>query len=265
MSKNGFITHLEFNNDGFVVVAGRHNKQEVEWDLVREIIAYRQDPGGEDIMTLGIRPSAGVEYIHINENMPDYKQLLERMYEAIPGIRRDWWQEISASFGPNRMTIYGLPASEQQGPSPAERYLQNPGRKNPSRKKIKPETLFWIAAAIVALAVIQWLLALLLCRWNNVVGLGLFPIILIVVLARNYPNSRTFLYLLVGFNLVGWLLRVVFGSTTPSLLGELLDGHLTYLLLLGFEVLLGLGIMLLPDRRAAGVEIKGLTRKNTHT
>jgi len=44
-----------------------------------------------------------------------------------------------------------------------------------------------------------------------------------------------------------------------------IDGHLTYLLLLGLEVLLGLGIMLLPDRRAAGVEIKGLGKPKSRT
>ena len=70
MSGNGFITHLEFNDNGFVVVIGGGKRQEVEWDLVREIVAYRQDPDGEDIMCLGIRPTAAVEYININEEMP---------------------------------------------------------------------------------------------------------------------------------------------------------------------------------------------------
>jgi hypothetical protein len=257
MNENGFTTYLEFNDSGFVVVMGRRQRETVEWDLVREITAYRQDPGGEDVMTLAIRASAGAEYININENMPDYQQLLECMYEAIPEIKRDWWCEISSSFGPNRTTIYGLSTSEQHGPSPAERYLQNQGRKNPSRKKIKPKAILWIIATVVALAVIQWLVAWVLCRWSNVVGLGLFPLLLVVLVARTYPNPRTFLYLLIGFNFAGWLLQVCLGLTTPSLLGELLDGNLTYLLLLGFEVLLGLGVMLLPDRRAAGPELKG--------
>ena len=261
MNENGFTTHLEFNDNGFVVVSGRHKRQKVEWDLVREVIAYRMDPGGEDIMCLGIRPSAAVEYININEDSPDYKQLLERMYEAIPEINRDWWCEISSSYGPNRTTIYGFPASEQNGPSPAERYLQDSGHKNPSRRKVKPKTIVWIFAAVIGLSVMQWLIALLLCRWSNVVGLGLFPLLLVVLVARTWPNPKTFLYLLIGFNLAGWLLQVCFGLTTPSLLGQLLEGHLTYLLLLGLEVLLGLGIMLLPDRRAAGPEIKGLKHR----
>ena len=156
---------------------------------------------------------------------------------------------------------YGLPTFEQQGPSPAERYLQNKGHKNPSRPKIKPKTICWVTVGVVAIAVVQWLIAMLLCRWSNVVGLGLFPLILVAVVARIWPNPRILLYLLIGFNLAGWILRAVFGSVTPSLLGELLRGNLTYLLLVGLEVLLGLGIMLLPDRRAAGVEIKGLNRK----
>ncbi|MCK5114002.1 MAG: hypothetical protein KAR11_04495 [Phycisphaerae bacterium] len=261
MSKNGFVAHLEFNDRGFVVVTGRGARQQVEWDLVREIAAYRRDPAGADVMTLGIRPSAAVEYIEIDEDNPDYKQLLESMYEAIPAINRDWWCEISSSYGPNRTTIYGLSTAEQQGPSPAERYLQNPGHKNPSRKKIKRETIVWITVAVVVLAIIQWLIAMLLCRWSNALGLAFFPLLLIAFVARTYPNPRVFLYLLIGFNLAGWGLRVVFGLATPSLLGQLFAGHLTYLLLLGIEVLLGLGIMLLPDRRAAGPEIKGLNRK----
>lgn len=268
MSENGpeKITHLEFDDDGFDVITGRHQRQKVEWDLVREIIAYRHDPGGKDIMCLGIRPSAAVEYININEEMPDYEQLLERMYEAIPGIRRDWWCEISSSFGPNRTTIYGLSVSEQQGPSPAERYLQNKSHKNPSHTKIKPAGLFWITVAVVALAAVQWFFAWLLSGWSNVVGLGLFPLLLVVLVARTWPRPRVFLYLLIAFNVTGFLLRLIFGSQTPSLPGELLKGNLTYLLLVGLEVLLGLGIMLLPDRRAAGVEIKGISdnchRKN---
>jgi len=214
MSENEFITHLEFNDDGFAVVTGRHKRQTVEWDLVREIIAYRHDPGGEDIMTLGIRPSAAVEYIHINEDMPDYKQLLERMYEAIPEIRRDWWCDISASFGPNRTTIYGLSVNDQQGPSPAERYLQNKRRKNPSRTKLKPKTILWIVLTVVAIAAAQWFVAWLLCRWSNVVGLGLFPLVLVMLVSRTWPNPRFFIYLLIAFNVTGYLLRVVFASTT---------------------------------------------------
>jgi hypothetical protein len=51
------IERLE-RNQGFVLRVPRGEDTRVEWELIREIVAFRREPGGEDLICLAFRTSA---------------------------------------------------------------------------------------------------------------------------------------------------------------------------------------------------------------
>lgn len=247
---------IRSETDGFTLC--RHGKPDetVRWEHVREIVAWRDDPQGRDLLCLGFRASAGRTYVEIHEEMPGYAELLEEMYEAFPKIQREWWQTITTGIGPNRTTIHGLPLATPPEPagSAHARFLRAVSQGKKARRVLLQRGV----AIFVGLALcsgLQQLLAGWISRWpehslDDVLAVSIWPIAMVVLTARLWPKPRPFMVLLAGYHLAEWLWHG--WSHHPCLLTKLLEGRLVYLLLLGLEILLGMGVMLLPDKRAAG-------------
>jgi hypothetical protein len=240
---------LSFIEHGFVAHLPCGKREEVIWEQVREIIATRQDPDGADLMCLGFRVSNEPTYVYICEETPEYQTLLGKMCDALGEIDRNWWLAAAESYGTT--TIYGISQSRQARSSPAEAYLARAGKRKPLTRRIRRRIIPTILALFLAAAVgnlASWLIA----DFSNVMAAGLFPVLLVVVVARLWPNPRLFFVLLIAYHLAELTLYLALGRPGPCLLGKLLDGQFQYILLLGVEILLGMGTMLLPDKHAAG-------------
>lgn len=233
----------------------------VDFDAVREIVAYRSEPAGRDLLCMEFRISAGRDYVKIHEDMPGYGEALEKIYTAFPDISRSWWHEIAEGLGSNRTTLHGLTVEQDDQPSAAERYLNAVQ----SRKPIKPGTWKrWLGAGVMLFLVAggQLMLANLIASpgdggWDDVLALTLLPFAGVVLMSRLCPDPKTLLRLLGGFYLaeLAWLL-ILAPQETPTFVGKILEGKLNYLLLPGVAILLGMIVMLLPDKHAAGKRAK---------
>jgi len=244
-------TRIELTDEGFALFHQARKIATVRWVHVAEIAAYRNDPGGNDLLHLAFREGNSRQYVELHEELLGYQDLLERMYDAFPEIRREWWMDIARTYGPNRTTIYGLPASEQSQATPAERYLkQIRQRKKPTRSQWV--RFGWAVAAVLAAAGVQTLAAWGLARWSVLLAMTAWPMLLVIVVARRCSRPRVFFLLLTGFHISTWTWELVLDFPGPCLLGQLLRGTFSYLLILGVEILLGMAVMLLPDRKAAG-------------
>lgn len=246
--------NIELTDEGFILRTPE-GESVVEWVHVAEIVAYRRDPAGADLLCLAFRLGNTGQYVEINEELSDYQQLLEHLYEAFPEITRHWWQDVTEGMGPNRITLYGLPASQQQQSSPAERYLKQIHQ----RKRITRAQWYLVGIACVAVlltAGLQTFVSLLLRRWSPLLAMALFPSLLIVLVARRVSRPRTFFLLLIGFYLAEWLWGITLDRPGACLAGQLAGGKLSYLLLLGLEILLGMFAMLLPNHRAMGSRMR---------
>jgi hypothetical protein len=251
MSTENSKDRLEVRPDGFILIAEGRPPVNVAWDQVRGIAAYRRDPDGRDLLCLEFRISAGCEYVEINEEMQQYQDMLDAMYEAFPKISRDWWQEIAQTYGTNRMTIHGLPLADQMRPAPAERYLQAAEMKKQHSRATKLQFIYVLAGLVVA-AGVQQLLAWLIARahdvqWDDILALTAWPVALVVMACRMWPRPRAFFALLLGFYVIDGIMAAVTGSAAPSLPGLILQGKLGYLSILGGEILLGMGVMAYYD------------------
>jgi hypothetical protein len=251
--------NIEFRDDGFDLIEGDRRK-EVRWEAVREIVAYRLDPQGRDLMCLGFRISASNDFVEAHEELPHYPQLLEAMYEAFPKIDREWWKGIAQSLGSNRTTIHGLPLADQlhEPTSAAARFLLESAKRNAKARRRKQIRSVLVAAAVLlGIAFAQRLICALLCRWANsgwddFLAMLLLPMTLVVFCARVWPKPKILFAVLGGFYFYEAILYGLWGWQDGSLAAMLLQGRLQYVFLIGLEILVGIGVMLLPDKHAAG-------------
>ncbi|MBN1554057.1 MAG: hypothetical protein JXA11_04875 [Phycisphaerae bacterium] len=227
----------------------------VEWVHVAEIAAYRRDPEGKDLLCLAFRLGHAEQYVEVHEEMTGYESLLPHLYEAFPEISPAWWQDVTTGLGPNRVTLYGLPAADGEQPSPAERYLQQIHQRKTVTKG-QWMRVGWACAGVWAAAGVQTFLVGWLSGWNKLAAMSVLPLSLVIFVARRVGKPGVFFLLLLGFHLAEALWIVVLGRWPGGLIGSLVERRLSYLLLPGVEILLGMGVMLLPNRRAAGVKLR---------
>ena len=252
--------HLDLTETGFTVFTQDQEPVNVEWALVREIVAFRRDPDGLDLVCLGFRVSTFNEYVEINEEMENYGQIIETMYDKCQGISHHWWHEIAGVYGTNRMTIYGLPVSEQQKPSAAEQYLMRAkASKIPTGKQLKKIFLRTLLLGLIAF--LQVGVSWLITRWDNsqldeYISMITIPVLLTMLAARIWPAPRVFFSLLLGFYGFEWIIATSLGVQSPTLFGQLFSGNLNWLFLLGAEILIAMFVMLLPDKHAAGRPVR---------
>lgn len=233
---------------GFVLIRS-DGEQTVRWAHLTEIAAYRRDPTGEDILCLAFRVAPTGEVLEITEETPGYLELLEEMYRAFPHISRTWWQEVAAGLGPNRVTLHGRAMEEEpEDASPAERYL----RKIPRRKGRLWDWRFekvLLGAGMLTAAAVQSFLLGSLTGGTFPAGGGILPVLLAVLAASRLRRPAALFLLLAGFHFAEALLGMVTGRFGLSLAGRLFARQFSFLLLPGLEILLGLGTMLLRQRK----------------
>jgi hypothetical protein len=250
---------IEFLDDGFDLVASGQGREEIRWERVREIVAYRREPGGADRMCLGFRVTASDEYIEVPETARGYAELLPRLYEAFPKIDRDWWKDIAAGLGSNRTTIHGLPLASQLQRDANQEFLLAVADGQVCRRRWKRRA-FWlalVAGALLVVSLLQQGLAVVIehnpsARWDDFLAITAGPLLLTIAVARTWPRPKLFFALLGGFYAAELLLVLIFGPIGPSLVGRLLAGKLQYVFVAGLEILAAMGVMLLPESRAAG-------------
>ena len=248
MSAKNSTTRLEFRNDGFIILADGASTATIEWAQVREIVAYRRDPGEKDLLCLGFRIAIMDDYIEVDEETEGYQTLLKKIYEAFPSLKQKWWLEVTSSYGVNWTTIYGLSLAEQLRPAPAEQYLQRSKKKKQLARMGRVQALL-LVAGVAGVGGVQMLLARWIAPWNNLVAVAAFPTFLVVLTSYFWCNPRTFFALLSGFYLMEFVWNFMTNSPGPCLLDKLIQGNFSYLLVLGVEILIGMGVMLLAVKR----------------
>lgn len=261
MSAQVSNVRIEFVEGGFDRLGPGNDRYEVRWDRVREIVAYRLEPGGADRMCLGFRVTASDQYVEVCETARGYPDLLECMYEAFPKIDRDWWKPIAAGLGSNRTTIHGMPLASQLHRDSNQAFLLAvaDGQRRRRRWKRKAGRVAAIAAGLFVLAALQqWLAAWIdfspEARWDDLLAMLAGPLLLTAAAARAWPKPKVFFSLLGGFYLAELAVVLAHGGPIgPSLVARVLEGKVQYILVIGgLEALVALGVMLLPDKRAAG-------------
>jgi hypothetical protein len=250
MSNTESNVQLSFDDEGFALLRNGQTAARVDWAQVREIIGFRRDPEGADLLCLGFRIDNTPRFVEVDEEAPEYDSLLERMYGAFPNIHREWWQDIARTLGSNQTTIHGLALQEAQAPSAAETYLQKLHHHR-QKKRSRWRTAALVIPAIPVLAGIQVFLASWLGRYSPVTGQALLPILLVFVAAFWCPSPSIFFLLLTGFHLFEYVISRWSGVSGSCLVGELLKGRLSHLPLLGAEILIGMMVMLLAKRRSS--------------
>ncbi len=243
-------TKLEVAKTGFWVRTAT-SEEFLEWDMMREIVGYRQNPGGEDLLFLSFRISALNEFTEVHEEMEGYTDVIGAMYDAFPKIDRNWWQEVMRTFGTNRTTLHGMPAARQlsrnEPPGHSAKFLL----REPHRSLLKKKR-FWkgVFNSLLILSILGSLQVLLSWGLKEMTGshflaAGCGLVIFALALGRALPEPKRFFPLLIGFLLAEWIIAP---QAIPTTLGKLFNGHLEYLLLLGAVTLMGMGIMLLPQK-----------------
>lgn len=146
---SGQNKHIELTGKGFRLLNNGRTEAEFEWIHITEIVAYRRDPEGVDLLCLGFRASAAKDYVEVDEETDGYSQLLPALYDTFSTINPDWWQDVAGPLGTNRQTIYGMTMSEEDEPA-ADKYLKSLSlQKKESRRSLKLFTIM-LGVAVVA-------------------------------------------------------------------------------------------------------------------
>ncbi len=247
-------TTITLNDHGFTLTSV-DGSETIQWVHIAEVVAYRRDPVGVDLLCLAFRVGPAGRYIEINEEMPGYEELLENLYEAFPQISRTWWQDVTEGLGSNRVTIYGLPAGESDESSPAERYLQQIHRRKPLTRSDWAK-IGWAGAGVWGAAGVQTFLAWFFAGWNTLLVMSALPLTLTVIAARCVQRPRRIYLILLSFYLAEAIWALILGRFPASLVGKLFEGKFSWLLLLGAEILLAICVMLLPSKRTTETKLR---------
>jgi len=82
------------------------------------------------------------------------------------------------------------------------------------------------------------------------------PLTLTILAARCVQRPRVIYWILLSFYIAEAIWALILGRFGACLLGKLFEGKFTWLLLLGAEILLAIGVMLLPNRRAMATKLR---------
>lgn len=148
---NGKFKNIELTGKGFRLLSNGRTEAEFDWIHITEIVAYRRDPEGVDLLCLGFRASSSKDYVEVDEETDGYSQLLPALYDAFSSINPDWWQDVAGPLGTNRQTIYGMTMSDEDEPA-ADKYLKSLSlQKKESRHNLKLAMILLGAAVVLGL------------------------------------------------------------------------------------------------------------------
>ena len=192
---------------GFSLIDGGQAAAEFDWIHVTEIVAYRRDPEGEDLLCLGFRAAASRNYVEVDEETDGYSKLLAAMYEAFPAISRDWWQDIAQPLGTNRETIYGMAMSEENEEPAASKYLKSLSLQKKQSRLRRRLLLVMLSAAVVFGIILGLLSARSSGGWLVIVGCAIQFIVSTAVLRRIKSAALTLVLFAVSYWLAAFLCR----------------------------------------------------------
>lgn len=101
---------IRLESSGFSVTDGDQVILEVVWSEVREVVAFKEDRFTVDDVCVGFRTDEANTYHRVTEEFAHYSDLLAELPRRFPGIRTDWFREVTVpAFAPNWTTLWGQP------------------------------------------------------------------------------------------------------------------------------------------------------------
>jgi len=96
-----------FDDTGFTVYGGEKPVR-ASWAQVLEVFAYKDDRLTFDDICVGFRFEEDGSHWWVSEDYVGYEALMDELKKRFPGIRTDWFAEVSSpAFARNRTTLWG--------------------------------------------------------------------------------------------------------------------------------------------------------------
>jgi hypothetical protein len=105
------------DENGIRAYVGVRETNSVAWKDLRQVIAYKIDVFGYDIIAIRFVTSESGSCVEAREEDGGYKQVVKLMETHLPGILEDWWSKVAfPAFATNWTVIWtaGAPASQVQ-------------------------------------------------------------------------------------------------------------------------------------------------------
>ena len=206
---NGRLKHIELTGKGFRLLADGRVEAEFDWIHITEIVAYRRDPEGADLLCLGFRASATRGYVEVDEETDGYSKLLPALYDAFSSINPDWWQDVAKPLGTNRQTIYGMSMSEENEEPAANKYLKSLTLQKKCRRHNFRMTLVMLIFGTFtgSIAGVLSVKSSAGGKWGFIIAGCMIQMILSVVMLR---RIKPILLTMVWFALICWLAIFLF-------------------------------------------------------
>lgn len=201
--------HIELTDKGFRLLEDGRAAVEFDWVHITEIVAYRRDPEGADLLCLGFRGSASREYVEVDEEADGYSQLLPALYDAFPAINSDWWQDIARPLGTNRQTIYGMTMSEEDEEPAASKYLKSLRLQKKQGRRNLNITLIMLNLAVIFGTVAGHLSVRSTAggKWGYVIGFGVLELGLSMAMVR---STKPCVVVMAAYSLACWVATILF-------------------------------------------------------
>ncbi|MBC8355684.1 MAG: hypothetical protein H8E66_27210 [Planctomycetes bacterium] len=90
----------------FKLTRGDHEELEVNWDSIVEIIAFKRDMFGYDVICLCFRVSENDDFIEVAEDFPGHSAFIQELTSRF-ALAENWWNDVAfPAFATNASTIW---------------------------------------------------------------------------------------------------------------------------------------------------------------
>jgi hypothetical protein len=98
---------LMVDDEGFSISNSGKVATKYRWDEVGQIVGFKRDHGMYDEICLQIDIRCRVGVLELSEEFGGFDKFIKAMEEHLPGIPRDWWQQLAFPvFAENGTIIY---------------------------------------------------------------------------------------------------------------------------------------------------------------
>jgi hypothetical protein len=99
---------IQLKSDGFVMRRDDRIIAELRWDDIGEIVAFKRDLIGVDLICLEFRLKSQRDIVfEANEEVPGYDLLVKELERVFPTMDRGWWEAVAKpAFSKNTTVIY---------------------------------------------------------------------------------------------------------------------------------------------------------------
>jgi len=107
---------IRMEKSGFSVTEDDKVVFHIMWADVREVVAYKEDLFGYDVICVGFRTDDTDSYPRVTEEFVHYEELIQELPREFPGFRTDWFADVAfPAFVPNWTTLWGEPFVPDRG------------------------------------------------------------------------------------------------------------------------------------------------------